>query len=81
MRPVAARQIATASAAGVHPFSLAPMPPIRSLLVDLENPDDAIADLWTRAERGPAVLVVPMEQTAEAVGYPIPPASERTSTP
>ena len=43
--------------------------------------DDAIADLWTRAERGPAVLVVPMEQTAEAVGYPIPPASERTSAP
>ena len=43
-KSVAARQIATASAAGVHPFSLAPMPPIRSLLVDLENPDDAIAE-------------------------------------
>lgn len=43
-KSVAARQIAQASAAGVHPFAHTPIPPVRTLLVDLENPDDAIAE-------------------------------------
>lgn len=38
-----AQQIALASAQGVHPFAGTPMPPIRTLMVDLENPDDRIS--------------------------------------
>ena len=33
-----ARQVAIASAAGLHPFTFQPMPPIRTLTIDLENP-------------------------------------------
>ena len=33
-----ARQVAIASAAGMHPFTFQPMPPIRTLTIDLENP-------------------------------------------
>lgn len=33
------RQIAVQAAAGTHPFTLKPMPPLRVLLVDLENSD------------------------------------------
>lgn len=43
-KSVAFRQIALASAAGVHPFTHTPIPPVRTLIVDLENPDDAIAE-------------------------------------
>lgn len=33
-----ARQVAIASAAGMHPFTFQPMPPVRTLTIDLENP-------------------------------------------
>lgn len=33
-----ARQVALLSAAGIHPFTFERMPPIRTLMVDLENP-------------------------------------------
>jgi thiamine pyrophosphate-dependent acetolactate synthase large subunit-like protein len=33
--------------------------------------DDALADLWSRAEDGPAVLVVAVEGRTPAVGYPV----------
>jgi hypothetical protein len=37
-----ARQVALLSAAGIHPFSFQPMNPIKTLTVDLENPDRII---------------------------------------
>jgi hypothetical protein len=37
-----ARQVGLLSAAGIHPFSFQPMPPIKTLTVDLENPDRII---------------------------------------
>jgi len=37
-----ARQIAILSSFGIHPFSFQPMPPVRTLFVDLENPDRII---------------------------------------
>ncbi len=36
------RQVAISSAAGLHPFTHRPIPSIRSLVIDLENPDEAI---------------------------------------
>lgn len=38
-----AQQIALSAAQGVHPFAGTQMPPIRTLMVDLENPDDRIS--------------------------------------
>jgi hypothetical protein len=38
------RQIAGAAAQGVHPFRLNAIPPIRTLLLDAENPPDAIVE-------------------------------------
>lgn len=35
-------QIAVASAQGIHPFQFSKIPPIRTLMVDLENPDDRL---------------------------------------
>jgi len=43
-KSVASRQVAIAAAQGVHPFTHRPIPPVRTLIVDLENPDDAIAE-------------------------------------
>lgn len=43
-KSVLARQISILAAQGVHPLTLAPMPPVTTLLVDLENPQDAIAE-------------------------------------
>jgi benzoylformate decarboxylase len=41
-----------------------------------EGVDDALRDLWARAEDGPAVLVVPVTGRTPAVGYPLgPPAA------
>lgn len=37
-----ARQVAICSAAGMHPFTFQPMPPIRTLTIDLENPERII---------------------------------------
>lgn len=37
-----ARQVALLSAAGIHPFSFQPIDPIKTLTVDLENPDRII---------------------------------------
>lgn len=37
------RMLAVAAAQGVHPLQHGPIPPVRSLIVDLENPRDAIA--------------------------------------
>lgn len=34
--------------------------------------DDALADVWRRAESGPAVLVIPVTGRTPAVGYPLP---------
>jgi replicative DNA helicase len=39
------RQLAIATSAGVHPFTFRPMTPQRALIVDLENPDDAIDEV------------------------------------
>lgn len=43
-KSVASRQLAIAAAQGVHPFRHTRITPVRTLIVDLENPDDAIAD-------------------------------------
>lgn len=43
-KSVMARQVALAAAQGVHPFTHRPIDPVRTLIVDLENPDDAIAE-------------------------------------
>lgn len=37
-----ARQVALLAAAGIHPFSFQPMPAIKTLTIDLENPDKII---------------------------------------
>lgn len=37
-----ARQVAICSAAGIHPFTFQPMPQIRTLTIDLENPERII---------------------------------------
>ena len=37
-------QVATMAAAGVHPFTYRPIPPVRVLLLDLENNPDDMAD-------------------------------------
>lgn len=37
-----ARQVALCCAAGIHPFTLADIPPVRTLYVDLENPERII---------------------------------------
>lgn len=44
IKSVLLREIATAAAFGVHPFTLRPMEPVRSLIVDLENPQDVVQD-------------------------------------
>lgn len=38
------RQVAVMSATGLNPFSFQPMPPVRSLIVDLENPRGIIRE-------------------------------------
>lgn len=38
------RQVAACSAQGIHPFRFSDIPPVRVLVVDLENPRDAIAE-------------------------------------
>lgn len=43
-KTVVMRTLAGAAAAGVHPFEHGPMDPIVALVVDLENPEDAIAE-------------------------------------
>lgn len=44
-KSVLARQVAIAAAQGVHPFfATRQIDPVRTLIVDLENPDDAIAE-------------------------------------
>lgn len=43
-KSVTVRQVAIAAAQGVHPFTHKQIPPVRTLIVDLENPDDAIAE-------------------------------------
>lgn len=42
-KSVCTRQLAICAAQGVHPFEFSPIPPVRTLIVDLENPDDSIA--------------------------------------
>ena len=37
-----ARQVALCTAAGIHPFTLQPMKPVRTLTIDLENPETII---------------------------------------
>lgn len=52
------RQMAIAAAQGIHPFTHRPTNPVRTLIVDLENPDDAIAEgckpITTQARRAAA---------------------------
>lgn len=43
-KTVVMRQIAACAAQGIHPFSFQDMPPVNALIVDLENPTDAIAE-------------------------------------
>jgi hypothetical protein len=42
-----ARQVALCAAAGVHPFTYSPMPPVATLTVDLENPARIIRRMST----------------------------------
>lgn len=35
-------QIAVAASQGIHPFGFSPIPPVNSLIIDAENPDDVI---------------------------------------
>lgn len=42
-----ARQIAIASSAGIHPFTYEKIPPIRTLTIDLENPEKIIRRMST----------------------------------
>jgi len=44
-KTVLLRQLAMAAAQGIHPLRFTPMNPCRSLIVDLENPDDSILDV------------------------------------
>jgi replicative DNA helicase len=44
-KSVVQRQIAIMAAQGIHPFTLEPIMPVRTLIVDLENPDDSIVDI------------------------------------
>jgi len=57
-KTVLMRQIAIAAAQGIHPFNYSEIPPCRSLIVDLENPDDAVMDTCNPI----------LEQTLGAVG-------------
>lgn len=41
-KSVLLRQIAISAAAGLHPFTHRPITPVRALIMDLENPDEAI---------------------------------------
>ena len=43
-----ARQVALMSAAGIHPFKREPMNPVRTFMVDLENPDRIIRRAATK---------------------------------
>jgi replicative DNA helicase len=47
-KSVILRQIAMLSAQGIHPFRFTPMDPIRTLIVDLENPVASIAETGAR---------------------------------
>lgn len=44
-KSVLLRQIAISAAAGLHPLTHRPCPPVRSLVVDIENPDEAIEEV------------------------------------
>lgn len=46
-----ARQMAIASAFGIHPFTYERMPPIRTLTIDLENPERIIRRMSTKVVR------------------------------
>ena len=43
-KSVIGRQLAILAAQGIHPFTERPIPLVRSLIVDLENPEDVVAD-------------------------------------
>ena len=45
------RQLGIAAAQGIHPLKFTPMEPCRTLIVDLENPDDSIVDVCTPIRR------------------------------
>lgn len=45
------RQLGIAAAQGVHPLRFSAMDPCRTLIVDLENPDDSIMDVCTPITR------------------------------
>jgi len=47
-KSVATRQIALCAAQGVHPFDHSDVPPVNTLLIDLENPGEAIKDTGDR---------------------------------
>lgn len=47
-KTMVAQQLALCAAQGLHPFALEPIEPVTTLLVDLENPDERIADGFTR---------------------------------
>lgn len=43
-KSVLSRQIGICASQGIHPFMHRPIPPIRVLIIDLENPDAAVAE-------------------------------------
>jgi len=50
-KSVGSRQVALCAAQGIHPFVHTNFPPVNTLLVDLENPDEAIADTGGQIQR------------------------------
>lgn len=50
-KSVLSRQIAICASQGIHPFTHRPIDPIRVLIIDLENPDAAVAETGERMIR------------------------------
>lgn len=55
------RQMATAAAAGIHPFTLASCDPVRVLVIDLENPEDLMIESWSEFRQAAARRGRPIE--------------------
>lgn len=76
-----ARQIALCAAAGLHPFTLSKMPPIRTLTIDLENPARIIRrtsrDIMAAAKRFGHVKNVTADILIKPAGLDLLKASDR----
>ena len=50
-KSVILRQVAMLAAQGIHPFRFSPIPPVRTLIIDLENPVASVAETGGRMVR------------------------------